>query len=130
MEAQAIVQSVLDARITEAQAALAAAQAKANEKWREEMTALLVFGAVVSLVVLSLKYPEQTLAIFEWVERTFGYSPGAEAGTPNPEAPKTDPAVASEEARPRSRRRRKDPVSPSNPEPLWGNSAGGAPGHA
>ena len=130
MEAQAIVQSVLAARIAEAEAILAAAQAKANEKWREEMTAGLVLGAVVGLVVLSCKYPEQTLAIFEWIERMLGYTTGSEAGAPNPEAPKTAPPAASAVARPRSRRRRKNAVPPSNPEPLWGNSAGGAPGHA
>jgi len=130
LEAQAIVRSVLEARYAEAEATLAAAQAKASENWREEMTAGLVLGAVVGLVVLSIKYPEQTLAIFEWIERTFGYTPGANAGAPNPETTKPAPPSANTEARPRSRRRRKDPVSPSNPDPLWGNSTGGATGHA
>ena len=118
VEAQAIVQSVLAARIAEAEAVRAAAQAKANEKWREEMTAGLVLGAVVGLVVLSQKFPEQTLAIFNWIEGTFGYKPGANAHAPNPEAPKTASPAANAEARSRSRRRGKDPLSPSNPEPL------------
>ena len=130
LEAYAITQKVLEARFIEAEATLGAARAKADAQWREEVTVGLVLGAVIGLVVLSLKYPAQTIALFEWIERTFGYTPGANAGTPNPEAPNTVPPATSAEARPRSRRQRKDPVSPSNPEPLWGNSAGGAPGHA
>lgn len=130
VEAQAIVQSVLAARIAEAEAILAAAQEKANEKWREEMTAGLVLGAVVGLVVLSLKYPDQTLAIFNWIERTFGYSPGANADAPNPEAPKSAPPTSSAEARPRRTGRRKYPDTPSSPESPWGNSVGGEPAHA
>jgi len=130
MEAQEIVQSVLDARFAEAEATLAAARAKADEQWHEEVAAVLVLGAVAGLVVLSLNYPAQTLAIFNWIERTFGLAAEAEASTSKSDASETTPSAASEEARPRSRRRRKDPVSPSNPEPLWGNSVGGVPGHA
>lgn len=130
LDAYAIIQKVLDARFVEAEAILDAARVKAAEQWREEVAATLVLGAVVGLVVLSLKYPAQTLAIFEWIEQTFGDMPGADADAPNPEAPRTAPPTASAEARPRSRRRRKDPVSPSSPEALWGNSVGGAPGHA
>ena len=130
MEAQAIVRSVLDARFAEAEATLAAAREKANEQWREEIEAVLVLGALVGLVVLSLHYPAQTVAIFNWIKRIFGYAPGAEACAPNPEASKTTPPAASTELRPPSKRRRKDPVSPSSPELLWGNPVGGEPGHA
>ncbi len=78
----------------------------------------------------SIRLRTFSLAIFEWIERTFGHTPGAHAGAPNPETMKTAPSAANTEARPHSKRRRKDPVSPSNPEPLWGSSAAGAPGHA
>jgi hypothetical protein len=130
LEAQAIVRSVLEARFAEAEATLAAAQAKATERWYEDVSGVLMLGALAGLVVLAIKYPAQALPILNWIERIFGYMPGAEAGAQNPEAPKTDPTAASAEARPRSTRRRKDPVAPSSPEPPWGNSVGGEPAHA
>ena len=129
LEAQAIVRSVLDGRFAEAEATLAAARAKADAQWHEDVAAILVLGAVVGLVALGLHYyPAQTGAIFEWIERTF--TPGAEASGPNPEASKTTPPAASAEARPRSTRRRKDPVVPSRPESPWGNAVGPEGGHA
>jgi hypothetical protein len=115
-EGQAIVRSVLDARFAEADAKLTAAQAKANEKWQEEITGLLVLGALVGLVVLAVKYPSQALSILNWIERTFGLTPGTEAGPPTRDASETTPPAASAESRPPSRRRRKDPVSPSSLE--------------
>ena len=80
METQAIVQSVLGTRFAEEEATLAAARAKADEQWHEEVAAVLVLGAVApGLVVLSLNYPAQTLAIFNWIERTFGLAAEGEA---------------------------------------------------
>jgi len=130
LEAQEIVRSVLEARYAEAEATLAAAQAKATERWYEDVTGVLVIGALAGLVVLAIKYPAQALPILNWIERIFGYMPGAEAGAQNPEAPKTDPTAASAESRPRSTRRRKDPDAPSSPESPWGNAVRPEPGHA
>jgi len=130
LDGYAIIEKVLDARFVEAEATLATARLKAAEQWDEEVAAALVLGAVLGLVVLSLNYPAQTLAIFEWIEQIFGDMSAANASAPNPEAPSTVSPTPSAEARLRSGRRQKDPVSPSNLEPLWGNSAGGAPGHA
>jgi hypothetical protein len=130
LEAQAIVRSVLEARFAEAEATLAAARAKATERWYEEVAAVLVLGAVVAAPLLVAWYPTQTVAIFNWLEQTFGYRPGAEAATPTPETAETTPPAASAETRPPSRRRRKDPVAQSSPESPWGNSVGGAPAHA
>ncbi len=130
LEAQAIVRSVLEARFAEADATVAAARAKADERWYEEVAAVLVLGALAGLVVLAIKYPAQALPILNWIERTFGLTPEAEAAAPTPETSAPTSPAASAESRPASKRRRKDPVPPSNPEPLWGNSTGGAPGHA
>ena len=115
LEAQAIVRSVLEGRVAEAQATLAARQHKADGQWREEVEAALVLGTLVGLVGLSLWYPEQTVAFFNWLERTFGVAPEAEAGAPHPEASERTPSAASAETRPRSTRRRKYPVVPTDP---------------
>ena len=115
LEGQAIVRSVLEGRFAEAEATLAATRAKADEQWREEVAAALVLGTLVGLFGLSLRYPEQTVAFFNWLERTFGFAPGAEAGAPNPEASETTPPTASAETRPRSTRRRKYPLAPPDP---------------
>ena len=115
IEAQAIVRSVLEARFAEAEATLAAARAKADEQWREEVMAVLVLGTVVGLVVLALNYPAQTVAILTWIERTFRLTSGPEAESLNPEAPEMPPAAASAEAPSRSTRRRKDPVATPGP---------------
>jgi hypothetical protein len=130
LEAQSIVRSVLEARFTEADATLAAAQAKADAQWREEVMAGLVLGAVVGLVVLAFKYPGQALTIITWIGRTFGHTPGVEAAAPSPEASAPPPPSASPEARPCSTRRRKYPDAPSSPDSPWGNSVGGEPAHA
>ena len=118
LEGQAIVRSVLEGRFAEAEATLAATRAKADEKWREEVVAALVLSIQVGLVGLTLQYPEQTVAFFNWLERTFGFTPRAEAGAPKPEASETTSASASAESRPRSTRRRKYPIAqPDAPFP-------------
>jgi hypothetical protein len=129
-DAQVIIQCVIEARFVEAEAKLAAAQANATERWYEEVAAVLVLGAVVAAPLLAAWYPTQTMAIFKWLEQTFGYTPGAEAATPTPETAETSSPAASAEARPPIKRRRKDPVAPSGPESPWGNALGGAPAHA
>jgi hypothetical protein len=131
LDADAITQKVVDTRLLEAEATLDAARAKADEQWHEEVAAVLVLGAVAGLVVLSFNYPAQTLAIFNWIERTFGYTLGAEDDAPDPEASKTPPPAASAEARPRSTRRRKYSVAPPKPESSWAPSpVEPAQGHA
>ena len=130
LEAQAIVRSVLEARYAEADATLAAAQAKATERWHEEVAAVLGLGTFLAIPLLAQWYPAQTLAIISWIERTFGRTPGAEAAAPTPEPSVQTPPAASAEARPRSTRRRKCPDTSSSPESPWGSSVGGEPAHA
>jgi hypothetical protein len=131
LEAQAIARSVLDGRFAEAEATLAAARAKADAQWHEDVEAVLVLGAVVGLVAFGLHYyPAQMVAIFEWIERTFGLAPGAETSAPNPGSSEKETTPPAAGARPRSRRWRKYPVAPPSPESPWGNPVGGAPGHA
>src|SRR6185436_14775428 len=84
----------------------------ADEHWHREMEAALVLATVAGLVGLSLWYPEQTVAFFNWLERTFGFVPGAKAGTPNSETSGTTSATASAETQPRTTSQRKDPVMP------------------
>lgn len=114
-EAQAIVCSVLEGRFAEAEATLAAARAKTDAQWREEVAAALVLGTLAGLVGLSLRYPEQMVAFFTWLERAFDFAPEAEAGAPNPEPSETTPPTASAETLPRSTRWRKYPVAPPDP---------------
>jgi hypothetical protein len=111
LEGQAIVRSVLEGRFEEAESTLAAAQAKADEQWQEEVVAALVLATLAGLVGLSLRYPEHTVAFFSWLEWIFAFAPGAEASGPNPEASATTPPAASAEMRPRSTRWRKYPVA-------------------
>lgn len=115
LEAQAIVRSVLKGRFAEAEATLAAAKTTADEQWHREVEAAFVLATVAGLVGLSFQYPEQTVVFFNWLERSFGFSPRAEAGAPNPEASETTSASASAETRPRSTRRQKYPVTPPDP---------------
>jgi hypothetical protein len=129
-DAQVIIRTVLDARFAEAEATLAAAQAKATEQWYEEIAAVVVIGTLAGFVVLAIKYPAQALPVLNWIERIFGLTPGAEAAAPTPETAKTTPSSASVEARPPTRRRRKDPVAPSSSESPWGNAVGIEPAHA
>lgn len=129
LEAQAIVRSVLESRFEEAKATMAAARAKADAQWREEVVVGLILGAVVGLVMLSLQYPAQTTAIFNWIERIFGSTAGATADAQNPEASKTTSPASSEETRARSTRRRKYPV-PHGPESPRAPSAEPVQGHA
>jgi len=108
----------------------AAAQAKATERWHEEIAAVLVLGTFLAVPLLAQWYPTQTVAIFNWLEQTFGYKPGAEATATTP-APSTEtPAAGSAESRGRSTRRRKYPDVPSSSESPWVNSVGGEPAHA
>lgn len=130
LEAQAIVRAVLEAGFVEAEAKQEAAQANAAARWYEEVGAVLLLGVVVAAPLLAAQFPAQTLEIFDWLERTFGYTLGAETTTPTPEASETPPSATNTEARPPIKRRRKDPVAPPGPESPWGNSAGGAPAHA
>lgn len=79
LEAQAIVRSVLEGRFSGAEATLAAAQATADAQSLREVEAVLVLATIAGLIGLSLWYPEQTVAFFNWLERNFGFAPGAEA---------------------------------------------------
>ena len=126
-DANAIIQTVLDARFVEAEAKQDAAQAKADERWYEELAGFLVLGVFLAAPLLALWYPTQALVILNWIERTFGLNRAAEASAPNPEASETTPPTANMESRPPSRRRRKYPIAPPSP---WANSEGGEPGHA
>ena len=129
-DAQVIIQTVLAARFVEAEAKKDAARLKADEQWREEVAAVLLLGAVVAAPLLAAQYPAQTLAVFDWIEGTFSYKPGAEAAAPTPEPSAQTPASSSPEARPRTTGRRKYPHTPSSSESPWVNSVGGEPGHA
>jgi hypothetical protein len=126
-DANAIIQAVIDARFVEAEAKQEAAQAKADERWYEELAGVLVLGVFLAAPLLALWYPTQALVILNWIERTFGLTRAAEASAPNPEASETTPPTANMESRPPSRRRRKYPIAPPSP---WANSEGGEPGHA
>jgi hypothetical protein len=84
-DAQVIIQTVLAARFVEAEATLAAAQAKEDEKWQEDLVGLLVLGALVTVPLLAAWYPTQTVAILNWIERTFAFTPAAEAAASTPE---------------------------------------------
>lgn len=95
LEGQAIVRSVLEGRFAEAEATLAAAQVTADAQWRREMEAALVLATGAGLLGLSLRYPEQTVAFLNWLERIFDFAPGAEAGAPDQEASETTSSTAS-----------------------------------
>ncbi|OQW61765.1 MAG: hypothetical protein BVN28_06660 [Nitrospira sp. ST-bin4] len=130
LESQAIVRSVLEVRFAEAEATLAAAKAKEDAKWREDVLGLLVLAGLLAVPVLSSKYPDQVVTIINWIERTFGLKPAAEPEAQTCDESEETPSATSAELRPSSRRRRKAPASPLSPEPRWGNPVGGAPGHA
>ena len=124
-DANAIIQTVIDARFVEAEAKQDAARSKADEQWYEELAGCLVLGVFLAAPLLAQWYPTQTLVILDWIERTFGLNRTAEAGAPNPEASETTPPTAHMELRPPSKRRRKYPVEPLRP---WANSVGGEAG--
>ena len=126
-DANAIIQTVIDARFAEAEAKQGVARAKADERWYEELAGVLVLGGFLAAPLLARWYPTQALVILNWIERTFGLNRAAEASAPNPEASETTPPTANMESRPPSRRRRKYPIAPPSP---WANSEGGEPGHA
>ncbi len=111
-EAYAIIQSVLEARFAEADATLAAARAKQDAKWREEMQGLLVLCGVIALPVLAVKYPKQVLTIISWIEQIFGKVPSGTEATAKASSQTTSSSTGSSE---RPRRHRKSSVSPSSP---------------
>lgn len=125
-DAHAIIQTVIGTRFIAAEATQDAARTKADERWYEDLAGLLVLGVFLATSLLARWYPTQTLAILNWIQRTFGLNRSAEAGAPKPSeaAPPTTPNM---ESRPRSKRRRKCTVTPPNP---WANSVGGEPGNA
>lgn len=102
-DAHAIIQPVLDARFAEAEAKQEAARAKQEYKWLED---IMVLGALAGLVVLAVKFPAYTSAIFDWIRQTFGGTPGAEAGAPTPGASEAAPSAAKTDSNPPSGRRR------------------------
>ncbi len=126
-DANAIIQTVIDARFVEAEAKQDAARTKADERWYEELAGCLVLGVLMAVPLLALWYPTQALMILNWIERTFALNRAAEAGAPNPEASETTPPTAKMESRPPSKRQRKYPVEPPSP---WTNSVGGEAGHS
>jgi hypothetical protein len=129
-DARAIIQSVLDSRFAEADARQQAMRAQEEQKWRDEVTALLVLGALAGLVVLALKYPAQALQVLNWIERAFGLTAGADAESPDRDASKTTESALSGDAPPYSKRRRKDTVSPSSTEPFSRDAVVPECGHA
>src|ERR1700704_1625241 len=129
-EAHEIIQIVLDGRFAEVEAKQKAARVKKHAKWREEMMWLLVLGALVGLIVLALKFPAHTLAIFNWIRQVFGPIPGGETGAPKQSASETTRSSAGGEKSPANGRRRKDPAAPVGPTPSREDSVGTAPGHA
>jgi hypothetical protein len=129
-DVHAIIQSVLAARFSEAELQQTAAQTKADERWYEELTGLLLVVALLAAPVLALKYPTHMLAILNWIERICGLTPGAEATAPTRAASETTPPTANTDSRPPSTRRQKDPVSPSGPASPWEHSIGTERGHA
>lgn len=121
-EAEAIIQSVLDTRFAEADAKLAAARAKEDEKWRDDMLGLLILGGLMTLPMLASKYPDQVLPILSWIEQILGRKPASEGGSAAKKSPETEASSAASCASPRRRRRRTHPVAPSSPEsPQWGH---------
>lgn len=126
-DAHVIIQCVIETRFIEAEAKQEAAQAKANERWYEDVAGVLVLGVLVAAPLLAVRYPTQVSAISSWLERTFGLTPEA---APTPEAAETTPPSASAESRSPSKRRRKDPVAPPGSESPWAHAVGPAQGHA
>lgn len=116
-EAQATVQRVLDARFVEVDAMVAAANAKRDAKWREDMLGLLVVGGLMALPILASKYPDQVLPIISWIERTFGKKPTPEGAPTAKASPETEAPSAPSSAPPPRRRWRKHPAPPSGSEP-------------
>ena len=114
-EAHAIIQWVLDARFAELDGKLAAAQAKRDAKWREEMLGLVVLCGPIALPVLAVKFPEQILPIISWIEQTFRKTASGTEATANASSQTTSTSADSSK---RPRRRRKAPPTPSSP---WGN---------
>ena len=119
-EAQVIVQGVLDAKFAELDAMLAAARAKADEKWREKVAGLFLLGGVLVLPILAAAYPTQTAQVFAWLERIFGWPATAEPTThvsPKPAAsPPSDPS-------PRTRRRTVKVSTPCPESSTWRHPA-------
>lgn len=53
-----------------------------------------MLGAVLGLVVMALKFPAHTSAIFLWIEETFGLTPEGKADSPTPDSSETTPPTA------------------------------------
>jgi hypothetical protein len=81
-EACAIVQTVIDGRFVEADAMQEAANAKANEKWYEDIAGLLVLAIFLAASLLAPRYPAQALVILNLIEQTFGLNRTTQAGAP------------------------------------------------
>lgn len=129
-EAKGIVQCVLEARFQEAEATLAAAKAKEDAKWHEDMIGLLVFAGLLAIPLVVQQYPLQAMAFCQWLERTFGLKPAAEPEVQTRAESEPPASATSAEARPSIRRRPKAPASPLCPEPPWGNPFASPPGCA
>ena len=111
-EAHAIIQSVLGARFAELDGKLAAAQAKRDAKWREELQGLLLLGGFTALPLLAAQYPQHVLSILSWIERACGKTASGAETTAKGSSATVAPSPASPE---RPRRRRKSAASPSSP---------------
>jgi hypothetical protein len=125
-DAHTIIETVLHGRFAEADAKLAAKRVKDEQQWREELAGCLALGALAGLVVLALTYPAQALPILNWLQRLFGLAPDVDAGSPQPDTSEATQSAASTDAPPHSKRRRKTPVSPVSPPPVWRDAV--APG--
>ena len=111
-EAQVIMQWVLEARFAEADARLAAARAKQEQKWWDDAAGLVVIGGLVVVPVLAAMYPTQTAQLCAWLERTFGWNAAAAAG-PTPHATPESAASSASASAPPPRRRWRKTAAPS-----------------
>ncbi len=110
-DAQVIVQGTLEARFAEAELMLSVAREEADEKWREEVVALVVLGGTLILPVLAAMYPAQTTQVFAWLERIFGWPAAAADSAPSASA---EPAASHASASaPPPRRRWQKTAAPS-----------------
>jgi hypothetical protein len=105
-------------------------RAQEEQKWRDEVTALVVLGALAGLVVLALKYPAQALQVLNCIERTFGLTADTDADSHNRDASKTTESAPGGDAPPYGNRRRKDTVSQPSTEPLSRDAVVPECGHA
>jgi hypothetical protein len=104
-EAQAIIQFVLESRFAQLDEKLAAAQAKRDVRWREEMLALLLLSGYTALPLLASKYPDQVLTIISWIEQTFGNLSETEATASASSQPMSTSAEPAQRPRTSSQKR-------------------------